>query len=58
MIFLIKGVRNTLLSSLGNSAYNKDVFSIDVSKGINSSSHSFNGHVGIVLTAQVLLVMI
>ena len=37
MIFLIKGVRNALLSSLRNSAHDNDVFAINVSTGINSS---------------------
>ena len=47
MIFLIKGVRNALLSFLGNSAHDKDVFTINVSTGINSYSHFLGSHVGI-----------
>ena len=47
MIFLIKGVRDALLRSLGNPAYDRDVFNINVSTAINSSSHFLSSHVGI-----------
>ena len=47
MIFLIKGVRNVLASSLGNSAHDKDLFTINVSTGINSSSHFLSSQLGI-----------
>ena len=52
MIFLIKVVRNALLSSLDNSVHDKDVFTINLSTGIKSSSYFLSIHVGIGSRAQ------
>ena len=56
MIFFIKGVRNVLLSSMGNSAHDKDVCAINVSTDTNPSLHFLGGHIGIVVHEPVGLV--